>query len=60
MTLTRFYSLYQSMCLDFVYASEFQLLANDIKWDNQALSNHFHWGLQSEFAGENKPLGALC
>ena len=47
-TLTKLYLLHQGKCLVLVYASKSRQLACDAQWDDQALCDHFHCGLQSD------------
>ena len=47
-TLTKLYSLHQGKRPISVYASEFRQVACDVQWDNQALCNHFYWGLRND------------
>ena len=46
-TLTKLYALEQGSRATSDYASEFRQLACDVNWDDQALVDHFRWGLRS-------------
>ena len=46
--LTKLYSLQQGSRAASLYASEFRQLACDVKWDDQALCDHFRRGLRGD------------